>query len=70
MSEAKREPLFHISKRTDISWQKALLIRVIAIALALGASAIICLLLTDDDPGSPFTAPSSKARSARRARRG
>ena len=42
MSEAKREPLFHISKRTDISWQKALLIRVIAIALALGASAIIC----------------------------
>lgn len=50
MSEAKREPLFHISKRTDISWQKALLIRVIAIALALGASAIICLLLTDDDP--------------------
>ena len=28
MSEAKREPLFHISKRTDISWQKALLIRV------------------------------------------
>ena len=50
MSEAKREPLFDISKRTDISWQKALLIRVIAIALALGASAIICLLLTDDDP--------------------
>ena len=50
MSEAKREPFFHISKRTDISWQKALLIRVIAIALALGASAIICLLLTDDDP--------------------
>ena len=50
MSEAKREPLFHISKRTDISWQKVLLIRVIAIALALGASAIICLLLTDDDP--------------------
>ena len=50
MSEAQREPLFHISKRTDISWQKALLIRVIAIALALGASAIICLLLTDDDP--------------------
>ena len=48
MSEAKREPLFHISKRTDISCQKALLIRVIAIALALGASAIICLLLTDD----------------------
>ncbi|MGN1369653.1 MAG: ABC transporter permease [Aristaeellaceae bacterium] len=50
MSEIKREPLFHISKRTEIPWQKALMVRIIAIVLALGVCALICLMLTGEDP--------------------
>ena len=55
MSEAKREPLFHISKRTDISWQKALLIRVIAIALALGVvlGSVVALVRVAHDQQRP-----------------
>ncbi|MDD6051925.1 MAG: ABC transporter permease [Clostridiales bacterium] len=55
MSDKKREPLFHISKRTEIAWHKALLIRVAAIALALLVSAIICLVLTNTNPVSIYT---------------
>ena len=50
MSENRREPLFHISKRSEMPWHKALLIRVIAIVLALGVCALICLVLTGEDP--------------------
>ena len=55
MSEAKREPLFHISKRTDISCQKALLIRVIAIALALGVvlGSVVALVRVAHDQQRP-----------------
>lgn len=42
MNEKKHEPLFHISKRGALSWQKALAIRLGAIVLAI----ILCGVLT------------------------
>jgi len=50
MSEIKREPLFHISKRAEMPWYKAWLIRGAAIVLALCTCAVICLLLTGENP--------------------
>ena len=50
MSEIKKEPLFHISKRSEMPWHSALLIRVIAIVLALGVCALLCLVMTGEDP--------------------
>ena len=50
MSEMKREPLFHISKRAEMPWYKAWLIRGVAILLALCACAVICLMLTGENP--------------------
>ena len=55
MSENRREPLFHISKRSEMPWHKALLIRVAAIALALVVCAVICLVLTNTNPVSIYT---------------
>ena len=50
MSDIKKEPLFHISKRAEMPWYKAWLIRGAAIVLALCACAVICLLLTGENP--------------------
>lgn len=46
----KKEPLFHIVKKDAISWQKAFLIRGIAIVLALLLSAFLTTILTGDNP--------------------
>ena len=45
-----REPLFHISKRTEIALVKAWLIRIAAIALALVLCAIVTFALTGLNP--------------------
>ena len=45
-----REPLFHISKRAEMPWHRAWLIRGIAILLALCTCGVICLLLTGENP--------------------
>ncbi len=45
-----REPLFHISKRSEIVWWKAWLIRGAAVALALLFCAGVSYLLTKQDP--------------------
>lgn len=45
-----REPLFHISKRGEIPWWKAWLIRGAAVALALLFCAGVSYLLTKQDP--------------------
>ncbi len=50
MSEHKREPLFHISKRAEMPWHKALMIRIIAIVLALVVCAGICVIMTGENP--------------------
>ncbi len=50
MSDIKREPLFHISKRAEMPWYRAWLIRGVALVLALCACAAICLLLTGENP--------------------
>ncbi len=50
----KGEPLFHITKRAEIVWWKAWLIRLAAIAASLIVCAVISLLLGDINPFSFF----------------
>ncbi len=50
MSERKRDPLFHISKRAEMPWPKALAIRIAAIVLALVVCAVICVVMTGENP--------------------
>ena len=45
-----REPLFHITKRSDIIWWKAWLIRAIAIIAALVVCAFVIIALTKYNP--------------------
>lgn len=48
------EPLFHISKRTDVSLKKGIIVRLTAILLALIVCGIVTKLFTGDDPLSIF----------------
>ncbi|MCH5170645.1 MAG: ABC transporter permease [Oscillospiraceae bacterium] len=48
------EPLFHISKRTDVSRSKGIIIRIIAILAALIVCGIVTKIFTGDDPVSIF----------------
>ena len=50
IAKKTKEPLFHITKRTNISFPRALLIRVIAIFAAVVLMSIILYLLTKKDP--------------------
>ena len=50
MSETRREPLIHISRRAEMAWYKALGIRIAAIVLALAACSLICLVMTGENP--------------------
>lgn len=49
-----RTPLFHVTKRTQIDWKKAIGIRAIAIFAALIICALITILCTGDNPLSVF----------------
>ena len=49
-----KEPLFHIAKRDSIVWQKAWLIRIAAILLALVFSGLVSYLLTKENPLSIY----------------
>ena len=49
-----REPIFHIVKRPTISWQKAILIRVIAIVAALAVAGIFIVLIVHKNPLSIY----------------
>lgn len=46
----KKEPLFHIVKRTNISWKKSLLIKGMAILLALLVCCILMLFIANANP--------------------
>lgn len=46
----QREPLFHIVKRTDITFKKAILIRTIAILCAMVVCGVIFLILSGNNP--------------------
>ncbi len=46
MAKIKFEPLFHLSKRTDVSWKRAWLIRIGAFILSILACAIVSTALT------------------------
>ena len=50
MKHKKHTPLFHLSKRKEISWAHSLLIRLIAIVLALVVCALITMAITGDNP--------------------
>ena len=50
MSNNKREPRFHIAKRAELPWYKALAIRLAAILLSLVACAGLCVILTGENP--------------------
>lgn len=48
--KTSREPLFHIVKRDSLPWQKAMLIRVIAVASALLLCALLCIIMLQAGP--------------------
>ena len=50
MNEKKKEPLFHIVKRSALPWYQALLIRIAAIILALIVCAVITTITTGINP--------------------
>ena len=50
MNEKKKEPLFHIVKRSALPWYRALLIRIVAIILALILCAVITTITTGINP--------------------
>ena len=52
MAKAKKvhNPLFHIVKRDQTTWKYNLVVRVIAIVLALIVSAVVIALLTKKNP--------------------
>ncbi len=45
-----KEPLFHISKRTDVSTSRQILVRVIAVAIGLILGGLICLVVYGKSP--------------------
>ena len=47
---SKREPLIHITKRDALPWQKTMLIRALAIILALLFAAVVIMLLAKKNP--------------------
>jgi len=49
-----REPLFHLSKRKEIGWAQAMLIRAIAIILALAVCALVTMVFTGQNPVDIF----------------
>ena len=48
--KSERDPLFHVVRRTDISFGKAMLIRVLAVLAALVLCGIIIVLITGENP--------------------
>lgn len=52
MSKPKKahEPLFHIVKRDSLPWYSRIMIRIIALILALLVSAVVTMLLTGENP--------------------
>lgn len=54
MTKAKREPLFHLSKRTEISAKRAWIIRVAAFILSFFVCATISAILTEKGYGFFF----------------
>ena len=54
MNKKNREPLFHISKRDDLPFFKAALVRAIAIILALVLCGLITMAVTGDNPISIY----------------
>ncbi len=45
-----KEPLIHITKRGNITWQQAILVRIGAVLCALVATALIIMLLAKENP--------------------
>lgn len=54
LEKQHREPLFHITKRTDIPMWKSWTIRIIAVMAALVVSAVVTVLLTGENPLSVY----------------
>ncbi|MBR6444303.1 MAG: ABC transporter permease [Firmicutes bacterium] len=52
--DKNKSPLIHITKRSDIPWQRAWLIRLFALVLAFVVCAIVTTLLTGLDPLSVY----------------
>ncbi len=56
MSATVKEPLFHVVKRDSSGFMRGVLVRVIAILLALVVSAVVIVLLTGMNPLSVYAA--------------
>lgn len=54
MSKANREPLIHITKRKEMGWQSAWLVRIASIVCALIVCAIVTMATTGMNPLSIF----------------
>ena len=53
-SGLKKEPMFRIAKRSDISRKKAVIIRIIAFLLALVVCGVFVFVLTKENPLSVY----------------
>ena len=56
-----KEPLFHITKRTDISTLKAWIIRLIAILAALIVSGLVIVVITSYNPIEVYSTVQNRA---------
>ena len=56
MSAPVKEPLFHVVKRDDVSIARSVMVRLVAIVLALIVCAVIIVLLTGMNPLSVYAA--------------
>ena len=54
-TEKKHEPLIHITKRAELVWYKAWIIRTVAVLGALLVSAVVIMFLTKENPIQIYT---------------
>lgn len=54
-TEKKHEPLMHITKRAELVWYKAWIIRAVAVLGALLVSAVVIMFLTKENPIQIYT---------------
>lgn len=61
-SGLKKEPMFRIAKRSDISRKKAVIIRIIAFLLALVVCGVFVFVLTKENPLSVYMGMGGRSR--------
>ena len=55
-TEKKHEPFMHITKRADMVWYKAWIVRAVAVLVAMIVSSVVIMLLTGENPVQVYDA--------------